>query len=258
MFPSANRGKPKPEIIACKAIIRNMFSKKYKHLAWIFYEPIDAKLLGLIDYYKIVKHPMDLSTVKYRLNSNFYASSADFASDVRRIFYNAYLYTSPGHLCYDMAKKLQIIFENMYSKVPKPYIPIDSGKCSGCEYGSDEQSEDSTSSAQSKDNTPVCVEYNTQIRQEQQPIPLRKEPEPLVISEEDLELHIRVQQLDGIMLLNVIHMIRQMEGIAFAYGHREIEFDVRTLKTSTKRSILAYMASRGVTGKRMPRVKRNY
>lgn len=258
MLQSASRSKQKAEIIACKAIIRNMFSKKYKHLAWIFYEPIDAKVLGLDDYHSVVKHPMDLSTVRYRLNANLYANAADFARDVRLIFYNTYLYTSPGHICYDMAKELQVIFENMFSKVAMCNSPDESFMFNELEHGGYEQSEASSSPAHFKDNTLVYAEYNTQMHQGQS-IPMQMEElEPPTTADEDLELHVRVQQLDGAMLLNVIHMVRQMEGIPFGYANREIEFDVRNLKTSTKRSILAYMASRGVTGKRMQRQKRIY
>ncbi|XP_023164387.1 bromodomain testis-specific protein [Drosophila hydei] len=260
MLALANRNKPTPEISACKAIIRNMFSKKYKGLAWIFYEPVDADLLALYDYHQIVKEPMDLSTVKYRLNSNFYANAADFARDVRLIFYNAYVYTCPGHLCYDMAKKLQLIFEDMYAKVPLHNSSNDS--CRWSDSSSEQDSDDhdgcSSSSTQSKDSSVAYTTFNTQLRQEDVFNEWKEEHELPMSTEEDLELHIRVQQLDGVMLLNVIHMIRQMEGMNFGYANKEIEFDVRNLKTNTKRSILAYMASRGITGKRVSRVKKNY
>jgi len=42
--------------------------------AWIFHEPVDAEKLGIPDYFDIVKQPMDLGTVKQRLQSNYYTS----------------------------------------------------------------------------------------------------------------------------------------------------------------------------------------
>ena len=33
---------------------------------WIFEEPVDPVKLGLADYFDVVKHPMDLGTVRKR------------------------------------------------------------------------------------------------------------------------------------------------------------------------------------------------
>jgi hypothetical protein len=43
-----------------------MLSKKHAAYAWPFYKPVDAEALELHDYHDIIKHPMDLSTVKVR------------------------------------------------------------------------------------------------------------------------------------------------------------------------------------------------
>ncbi|KAH8418398.1 hypothetical protein KR222_008470 [Zaprionus bogoriensis] len=261
-MPAGKRAKSSPEINACKTIMRHLFSKRYKHLAWIFYDPIEPEVLGLTDYHQIVKEPMDLTTVKYRLGSNFYTHAVDFARDIRLIFYNAYLYTNPGHLCYDMAKELQLIFEEMYAKVPLPQPQQES-----CEWSDDSSSELDVErvSCSSADSSPVPTKQNIVapvIRVEHPMYTLHDWKcdglELPMTTEEDLELHIRVQQLDGLMLLNVIHMIHQLEGLNFKYPNKELEFDVRNLKTHTKRSILAYMASKGITGKRVSRLKRTY
>lgn len=133
-----------PEINACKVIIKRLFSSTYKNIAWVFYEPLDPQLLGLHDYHEIVREPMDLSTVRHRLNTGCYLSAADFAKDIRLIFYNTYLYTNPDHLCYHMAKQLQIIFEEMYSQV-QLYI---------CSSGSKVRAEEESSSDESDSSSP--------------------------------------------------------------------------------------------------------
>lgn len=254
----AIRSKPSPEIIACKTIVRHLFSKRYKHLAWIFYDPIEPEVLGLSDYNQIVKEPMDLTTVKYRLNSNFYLNAVDFAHDIRLIFYNTYLYTNPGHLCYDMAKQLQIVFEDMYAKIPLPQH--ENCEWSDSSHDLDVEKVSSISSANSSPVQTKQIVVAPVMRVEHTVYTLHEWNyegiEPPMTTEEDLELHIRVQQLDGLMLLNVIHMIHQLEGLKFKYPNKELEFDVRNLKTHTKRSILAYMASKGITGKRVSRLKR--
>lgn len=52
----------------CNAILKEMLSKKHAAYAWPFYEPVDAVALQLHDYHDIIKHPMDLSTVKVRID----------------------------------------------------------------------------------------------------------------------------------------------------------------------------------------------
>uniref|UniRef100_A0A670IIB7 Bromodomain testis-specific protein n=1 Tax=Podarcis muralis TaxID=64176 RepID=A0A670IIB7_PODMU len=48
----------------CNEIIREMFSKHHAVYAWPFYKPVDVTALGLEDYHDVIKHPMDLETIK--------------------------------------------------------------------------------------------------------------------------------------------------------------------------------------------------
>lgn len=59
--------KLKDSLKACNEILKELFSKKHSGYAWPFYKPVDAELLGLHDYHEIIKKPMDLGTVKVRL-----------------------------------------------------------------------------------------------------------------------------------------------------------------------------------------------
>ncbi|XP_016947777.1 bromodomain-containing protein 2 [Drosophila biarmipes] len=258
-------GKPEtasPEIIACKAIIKRLFSSSYKDIAWVFYEPLDAQLLGLHDYHDIVKEPMDLSTVRYRVNTGCYQTASEFVKDVRLIFYNTYLYTNPGHLCYEMAKKLQIIFEQMFAQVQMYITNGNEGNAedessSGSSDESDSDSEDSSPT----ENEQGSPEVSSLIREDP---PEWTSPgfsgavsqQNPFTTEEDLDLHAKIQQLDGEVLLHVIHLIRRMEGAGFC--NKELEFDVCQLKAHTKRLILEYLASKGITGKRVSRNKPKY
>ena len=90
--------------------------------AWPFYKPVDTVALGLIDYYDIIKKPMDLDTVKRKMDRREYDSHSEFIDDVRLIFTNCYRYNQPDTDVVTMAKKLQVIFL-MY------------GACDFCSYG---------------------------------------------------------------------------------------------------------------------------
>lgn len=58
------RGRLNEHLKHCDTILKEMLSKKHAAYAWPFYKPVDAEALELHDYHDIIKHPMDLSTVK--------------------------------------------------------------------------------------------------------------------------------------------------------------------------------------------------
>ena len=75
---------------------------------WPFYEPVDIEKLGLHDYYDMIKRPMDLGTVRKKLETRVYCNGAEFAEDVRLIFTNCYRYNANESDVVMMARKLQV------------------------------------------------------------------------------------------------------------------------------------------------------
>ncbi|CAM4624115.1 unnamed protein product [Leuciscus chuanchicus] len=102
----------------CCAILKEMFAKKHSAYAWPFYKPVDAKSLGLDDYHEIIHQPMDMSTIKKKMESREYMDALQFAADMRLMFSNCYKYNPPGHEVVGMARKLQDVFEFRFSKIP--------------------------------------------------------------------------------------------------------------------------------------------
>ncbi|KAL5235631.1 hypothetical protein ACI65C_003041 [Semiaphis heraclei] len=102
----------------CTEVLKELFTKKHAAYAWPFYKPVDAAWLGLHDYHDIIKKPMDLGTVKTKLDNREYKNSKDFAADVNLIFSNCYKYNPKDHDVVAMAKKLQAVFEAKMAKVP--------------------------------------------------------------------------------------------------------------------------------------------
>ncbi|XP_020694467.1 transcription factor GTE4 isoform X1 [Dendrobium catenatum] len=92
-----------------------LLSKLMKHNhGWVFNNPVDADFLGLTDYHKIIKHPMDLGTVKSRLSKNWYKTPREFAEDVRLTFCNAMTYNPKGQDVHILAEQLLQIFEERW------------------------------------------------------------------------------------------------------------------------------------------------
>ena len=67
-------------------------------------------LLGLHDYHTIIKAPMDLGTVKKKMDNREYTSVAAFEHDVLVIFSNCYKYNPPEHDVVGMARRLEEVF----------------------------------------------------------------------------------------------------------------------------------------------------
>ncbi|KAI5072162.1 hypothetical protein GOP47_0012268 [Adiantum capillus-veneris] len=108
-------GKKKPDLLAqCKAILKKLMGHKD---GWIFNEPVDAEKLGLADYHYFIKKPMDLGTIKARLEKRGYGSLEQFASDVRLTFDNAMTYNPPGNDVHQMAKGLRNLFEKSWNVI---------------------------------------------------------------------------------------------------------------------------------------------
>ncbi|KAI3466064.1 hypothetical protein Pfo_022727 [Paulownia fortunei] len=102
----------------CSSLLQRLM--KHKH-GWVFNEPVNAKALGLVDYHDIIKHPMDLGTIKTRLSQNWYKSPREFAEDVRLVFRNAMTYNPKGQDVHIMAEQLLQIFEERWAILETEY-----------------------------------------------------------------------------------------------------------------------------------------
>ncbi|KAG7983717.1 hypothetical protein I3843_04G120600 [Carya illinoinensis] len=103
---------------SCSSLLEKLM--KHKH-GWVFNAPVDVKALGLHDYFSIVKHPMDLGTVKSKLNKNWYKSPKEFAEDVRLTFHNAMTYNPKGQDVHLMAEQLLKMFEERWAIIESDY-----------------------------------------------------------------------------------------------------------------------------------------
>ncbi|XP_071202048.1 bromodomain testis-specific protein isoform X9 [Salvelinus alpinus] len=102
----------------CNCILKEMFTKRHAAYAWPFYKPVDTEALGLRDYHDIIKQPMDLGTIRKKMDEREYMDAQEFAADFRLMFSNCYKYNPPTHEVVIMARKLQDVFEARWLKLP--------------------------------------------------------------------------------------------------------------------------------------------
>ncbi|XP_054007686.1 homeotic protein female sterile isoform X5 [Hylaeus anthracinus] len=172
--PQHTTGKSKEKLSealkSCNEILKELFSKKHSGYAWPFYKPVDAELLGLHDYHDIIKKPMDLGTVKTKMDNREYKTAQEFASDVRLIFTNCYKYNPPDHDVVAMARKLQDVFEMRYAKIPDEpmggMVGMKGSSSSASSSGSESSSE-SDDSDEERTQKLVALQQELKAMQEQ-------------------------------------------------------------------------------------------
>jgi len=69
---------------------------KYIRVRLVVFFP-DLCPLHLQDYHKIIKTPMDMGTIKRRLENNFYRSANECMQDFNTMFTNCYIYNKVTH-----------------------------------------------------------------------------------------------------------------------------------------------------------------
>lgn len=94
-----------------------------------FRQPVDPELLQIPDYYQIIKKPMDLSTIKRKLDTGQYSDPWQYVDDVWLMFENAWLYNKKNSKVYKFSTRLSEIFEGLIDPVMASL-----GYCCGRKY----------------------------------------------------------------------------------------------------------------------------
>ncbi len=80
--------------------------------AWVFNDPVDPVAWNLPDYFEVIKTPMDLNSIKRRLDQQQYGHVDDVRRDTSLVFDNAILYNGEKSDVGIMAIKLLEKFNN--------------------------------------------------------------------------------------------------------------------------------------------------
>uniref|UniRef100_A0A4W5K6K0 histone acetyltransferase n=1 Tax=Hucho hucho TaxID=62062 RepID=A0A4W5K6K0_9TELE len=76
-----------------------------------FRQPVDPMVLGIPDYFDIVKNPIDLSTIKRKLDTGQYQEPWQYVEDIWVMFNNAWIYNRKTSRVYKFCSKLAEVFE---------------------------------------------------------------------------------------------------------------------------------------------------
>jgi hypothetical protein len=71
------------------------------------------------DYLDKVKRPMDLVTIKLRMDAGEYRDEVAFLADMRQIFQNCYAYWKKGDTMWAACERLEKTFEDKYAQMAR-------------------------------------------------------------------------------------------------------------------------------------------
>merc|ERR1719400_2566143 len=262
---------------ACNEIIKEMFSKKHSAYAWPFYKPVDTEQLDLHDYKQVIKKPMDLGTVRTKMEGREYRVPTEFATDMRLIFTNCYKYNPPEHDVVAMARKLQDVFEMRYARIPDEvnananaggFVKHDPGATDGEDYDSEDERERKL--MQMQEQMKILVEESIRSKNRKKHKTKDGKPEtggkqrktktkkpslgkagaidsddemkttPMTYDEKR-QLSLDINKLPGDKLGKVVQIIQHREPSLRDSNPDEIEIDFETLKPSTLRALEAFV-----------------
>lgn len=106
------------ELKFCDTVLKELHKKVHEPYAFPFYHPVDPVALNIPDYFKIIKRPMDLSTIQDKLKMNSYENATEFEADVRLMFNNCYKFNPEGQAVHQMGRRLESVFDQKWKDKP--------------------------------------------------------------------------------------------------------------------------------------------
>ncbi|XP_030457986.2 transcription factor GTE10-like isoform X2 [Syzygium oleosum] len=203
----------------CEALLNRLMSHQY---GWVFNTPVDIVELNIPDYFSVIKHPMDLGTVKKKLLSGEYASPLGFAADVRLTFSNAMTYNPCENNVHIMADTLRKHFESKWKAVEKK-LPAVNDMQAVPEYAAHSE-------------TGIGIEMPPLKKKKVMPVDPRTKPEPekrIMSDEEKHKLSVELEALLGELPESIVDFLKEQSSGAEQANKDEIEIDIDALGHET-------------------------
>ncbi|XP_044465866.1 transcription factor GTE8-like isoform X1 [Mangifera indica] len=203
----------------CETLLKRLMSHQY---GWVFNKPVDVVKLNIPDYFTVIKHPMDLGTIKGKIASSAYSSPSEFLADVRLTFSNAMTYNPPGNDVHIMADTLRKFFEARWKAIEKklpapeaqllprkkgPYVDVGTVKA-----------------------MPTAKKRKIEtLHYEIVPEPVK----PVMTAVEKQNLGKELESMLGEMPMHIIDFLREHSSDGGGTGEDEIEIDIDELSDDT-------------------------
>jgi len=244
----------------CGHILRELHKRQNLAFASPFLVPVDPVRMGIPDYLSVIKNPMDLSTMKKKLDSRGYGSAEDFEADFRLMCANCRTYNGPNSSIVDLCGQLETCFQDLWNNRPSRQQMSFGG---GSQYGSQYQSEldaiDSRIAALNQQSKSIQEQINKLIEEKatlklkysgQQGLAKRQQKglkkkesvlKPLTF-EEKRQLSLDINDLPPDRLGRIVEIIQEnMPHLREGADSDEIELDIDALDLKTLNQLLKYV-----------------
>ncbi|KAK8673452.1 hypothetical protein V6N13_111787 [Hibiscus sabdariffa] len=201
----------------CEDLLKRLMRHQY---GWVFNEPVDVVKLNIPDYFNVIKHPMDLGTIKKKKDSGGYANPWEFYDDVRLTFSNAMTYNPPGNDVHVMADTLNKFFEVRWKNIEKKLPAVGTQLIQSKAPAEDIETSKTILPAKKRKTTSVT----------QQVIP---EPVMRMTDEEKHKLGVELESLLTEMPMHIIDFLRERSSNGRQSEEEEIEIDIDDLSDDT-------------------------
>lgn len=232
----------------CLRVIDELLSM---HISAMFAQPVDPERDGIPNYFQIIRNPMDLGTVRKKLEDGSYSSIAQWKEDVELIWENCYKCNGRPHpnvIVSLLAKHLQIMFskatEHITDDPKRDWVEV----LDILKAEVDRITKKPTVPApRPVSNKQMATRQHSSEREPKKSSPIPPEPrapkpKPLT-KDEVVELMERVNALsDDDQVQKVIQLIRRHEP-QLATNSEEIEIEVNKLKQGTLIALRALVDS---------------
>ncbi|KAG6885943.1 hypothetical protein C0993_007445 [Termitomyces sp. T159_Od127] len=102
----------------CSRLLNDLHKKHYASIASPFYDPVDWVLLDIPSYPKMVKKPMDLSTMRKKLDGGLYPTAQKFFDDFKLMIRNCFVFNPAGTPVNQAGIELQRVFDDKWKALP--------------------------------------------------------------------------------------------------------------------------------------------
>lgn len=146
----------------CSKMLQELNRKQYYNIAYPFYNPvgtcyclmsvvscrmitcstsslIDWQELGIPTYPKLIKRPMDLSTIRKKLDGGEYDTAQNFYDDFKLMIRNCFIFNPSGTPVNHAGQELQKLFDDKWKGLPPLQAPEASDDEEEEEEDSDEE-----------------------------------------------------------------------------------------------------------------------
>ncbi|KAF9014933.1 Bromodomain-containing protein [Cyathus striatus] len=106
----------------CSKVLTDLHKKQYYNIAHPFYEPVDWVKLEIPSYPKVIKKPMDLSTMRKKLENNDYSTATKFLEDFRLMIRNCFNFNPAGTPVNQAGIELQRVFDDKWKSLPPLHL----------------------------------------------------------------------------------------------------------------------------------------